>query len=131
MTTPFWCLLIAIFMPYVCSGTAVYFKARQFGSVDNNQPRVQSAALTGTGARANAAQQNAWEALAVFSASVLVAHVSGADPGGSATASLVFIAARILHAIFYLADLAPLRSLSFLVATLACMRLWWLAAAAV
>jgi uncharacterized MAPEG superfamily protein len=91
---------------------------------------VQAAALTGTGARVNAAQLNAWEALAVFSASVFVAHLAGADPGGSATASVVFVAARILHAVFYVTDLAPLRSLSFAVAFGACLRLFWLAAAA-
>jgi uncharacterized MAPEG superfamily protein len=130
MTTPFWCLLIGIFLPYVLSGTAVYFKAKQFGSVDNNQPRVQAAALTGTGARAYAAQQNAWEALPVFASSVFVAHLVGADAGSSATASVVWVAARILHGIFYVADLAPLRSLSFAIGIGACLRLWWLAAAA-
>lgn len=130
MTTPFWCLLIAIFMPYVLAGTGSYFKVKQFGALDNNQPRVQAAGLTGTGARVNAAQLNAWEALAVFSASVFVAHFAGADPGGSATASVVFVAARILHAVFYAADLAPLRSLSFAVAFGACLWLFWLAAAA-
>jgi uncharacterized MAPEG superfamily protein len=130
MTTPFWCLLIAILMPYVLAGTGSYFKVKQFGSLDNNQPRVQAAGLSGTGARVNAAQQNAWEALAVFSTSVFVAHFAGADPGGSATASLVFVAARILHAVFYAADLAPLRSLSFALGIGACLRLFWLAAAA-
>ena len=128
MTTPFSCLLIAVFIPYVLSGIGSYFKVKQFGALDNNQPRVQAAALKGVGARIQAAQQNAWEALAVFSAAVLVAHVSGADPGASATAAMVFIAARILHAIFYAADLAPLRSLSFFVAIGACLRLFWLAA---
>lgn len=128
MTTPFWCLLIAIFIPYVLSGCGSYFKVKQFGSLDNNQPRVQAAALTGVGARVNAAQQNAWEALAVFSAAVFVAHIAGADPGASATAAMVFVAARILHAVFYATNLAPLRSLSFFVGIGACLRLFWLAA---
>ncbi len=130
MTTPFWCLLIAVLMPYVLAGSGSYFKVKQFGSLDNNQPRVQAAALSGVGARVNAAQQNAWEALPVFAASVFVAHMAGADPGGSATASVLFVAARILHAVFYAADLAPLRSLSFFVGFAACLWLFWLAAAA-
>ena len=130
MTTPFCCLLIAILIPYLLAFTASYFKIKQFGTLDNHQPRVQAAAQTGVGARLQAAQQNAWEALAVFTAAVLVAHVSGADPRASATAAMVFVAARILHAIFYAADQATLRSLAFFVAIGSCLRLFWLAAAA-
>jgi uncharacterized MAPEG superfamily protein len=127
MTIPFWCLLIAVLIPYVLAFTAAYHKSRQFGSVDNNQPRAQGAALTGTGARVWAAQQNAWEALAVFTAAVGVAHFAGADPGRSAIAAELFIVARILHAIFYATDLATLRSLAFMVAFGSCLWLFWLA----
>ena len=102
MTTPFWCLLVMIFMPYLLAGSTVYFKNKQFGKVDVNNPRDQSAGLTGQGARANAAQSNAWEALAVFGIAVLVAHFAGADPGTSATAALVFIAARISYTPFFI-----------------------------
>ena len=130
MTIPFWCLLIAVLIPYVLAFTAAYHKTQQFGSVDNNQPRVQGAALTGTGARVWAAQQNAWEALAVFTAAVGVAHFAGADPGRSALAAELFIVARILHAIFYATDLATLRSLAFMVAFGSCLWLFWLAIAA-
>jgi uncharacterized MAPEG superfamily protein len=130
MTTPFWCLLFAVLAPYVLAFTGTYFKAKQFGTVDNKAPRAQSAQMTGVGARAYAAQQNAWEALPVFAVSVLVAHLAGADAGSSATAAVVWVGARILHGFFYLADLDKLRSLAFLVAIVACMRLFWLAAAA-
>jgi uncharacterized MAPEG superfamily protein len=130
MTTPFWCVLIAIFLPYVFSGIAVYHRQKQFGSVDNTRPREQSAQLTGAGARAYAAQQNAWEALPVFGLSVLVAHAAGADPGSSATASMLWVAARVAHGIFYVSDLATFRSLSFGVGIGCCVWLFWLAAAA-
>ena len=129
MTTPFWCVLVAILLPYALTGVAAYFKQQQFGTIDNRQPRDQAAALEGAGARAYAAQQNAWEALQVFGLSVVVAHLAGADPGASATASIVFIVARVLHGVCYVADLASLRSLSFLVATGCCLWLFWLAAA--
>ena len=128
MTTPFWCLLVMIFMPYLLAGSTVYFKNKQFGKVDVNNPRDQSAGLTGQGARANAAQSNAWEALAVFGIAVLVAHFAGADPGTSATAALVFIAARILHPIFYIMGNQPLRTATFAVGFGSCMWLFYLAA---
>ena len=128
MTTPFWCLLVAVLMPYILAGTTVYFKSKQFGEIDVNNPREQSAGLTGHGSRANAAQQNAWEALAVFATAVFVAHFAGAAPGASATAALVFVAARILHPIFYIADNQPLRTASFAVGFGSCMWLFYLAA---
>jgi len=130
MTTPFWCLLVAILMPYVLSGVGSYFRAKRFGSIDNRHPRAQAAALEGVGARAYAAQQNAWEALPVFGLSAVVAHLAGADAGSSALASMIFIAARVMHAVFYLADLATLRSLAFMVGFFSCLWLIGLAASA-
>ena len=130
MTTPFWCVLIAVMVPYVLAGISGYFKTQQFGSIDNRNPRVQAAALVGAGARAYAAQQNAWEALAVFGFAVAVAHLSGADPGLSSLASLLFIGARVLHAVFYIADQASLRSLAFLLGFGCCLWLFGLAAVA-
>jgi uncharacterized MAPEG superfamily protein len=130
MTTPFWCLLVALLLPYVLAGVGGYYRGRQFGSVDNHNPREQTAKLEGAGARAAAAQKNAWEALAAFTAAVLVAHLAGADPGQSSTAAVVFVAARVLHPIFYIRDLPPLRSLSFLVGVVCCLWLFGLAARA-
>ena len=130
MTTPFWCLLAAILIPYVLAGVGVSFRVRRFGQIDNKHPRQQAAALEGTGARAYAAQQNAWEALAVFAPAVLVAHVAGADPGRSAAAAVVFLVARVVHAVAYLANVDWLRSLSFLVGFLASLYFFRLAAAA-
>ena len=116
MTTPFWCLFIACVIPNVLAPLGGYFKSKQFGSVDNKNPRAQSAALEGAGARAAAAQMNAWEALAIFTPAVVVNHLSGGDPGTSATLALVWVGARILHAIFYIADIDKARSVVFLVA---------------
>ena len=72
--------------------------------------------MTGIGARALAAQQNGWEALAMFTPAVLIAHLNGATAGQAATAALLFVAMRVAHGFFYLADLSTLRSLSWVVA---------------
>ena len=55
MTTPFWCLAAACLIPYVLAGVGGYFRLQQFGSTDNKNPRLQTAKLEGTGARAAAA----------------------------------------------------------------------------
>ena len=104
-------------LPYVLAFTGSYHKGKQFGKVDNNNPRVQSAQLTGVGARAVAAQQNAWEALAVFTASLAAAFFAGVEPASLALPALIFAAARIAHAAATSRDLASARSSSFLVAT--------------
>ena len=129
MTTPFWCLLITVLIPYVLAGTAGFLKNRDLGSIDNDHPRDQAEqfAPASAGRRAVAAQQNAWEAVAVFTAAVVVAHLAGAAEGASATAALVFVAARIAHAVCYVSGLSTLRSVSFLVGIVCCLTLFGLA----
>jgi uncharacterized MAPEG superfamily protein len=127
MTTVLVCLLLAVLIPYVLAGIGGYHKSQQLGAVDNNNPRVQSLQLTGAGARAVAAQANAWEALAVFTASVAAAFFAGVEPDRMFLPALIFVAARVAHAACYLADLASARSASFLVATLACLWLFGMA----
>lgn len=118
MTTPLWCLVIAAFLPYPLAFIGTYFKKQQLGSVDNKNPRAQAAQLQGVGARAVAAQANAWEALAVFTAAVAVLHLANPEAARSssaANAALLFLAARIAHPIFYLANIDMARSLAFMV----------------
>jgi uncharacterized MAPEG superfamily protein len=130
MTVPFWCLLIACFLPYVWGFVSIPERQKQLGSVDNKHPRAQQALLTGLGARAVAAHKNAFEAIAVFAPAVLVAHLAGADAIWSARWAELFIAARVLHGVLYLADLDLLRSLSFGVAMACDVGLFVLAARA-
>jgi uncharacterized MAPEG superfamily protein len=130
MTTPFWCILIASLLPYVWSGAAVRARADQFGQVDNKLPRAQQAQLTGWGARAVGASANAFETFPFFAAAVIVAHIAGADPGWSATWSLVYVAARILHGLCYVGDIDRARSLLFGVGQVCGFALFVLAARA-
>jgi len=128
MTTAFWCLLVATLIPFALAGVTGYFKTRQLGTLDNKNPRIQGQQLEGAGARSIAAQQNAWEALAVFTAAVMVAHLAGVDPSRTATPALLFVAARVLHAILYVANVDILRSLVFLVGLGSCLWLFGMAA---
>jgi uncharacterized MAPEG superfamily protein len=130
MTVPFWCLLIACVLPYVFGSFSILERRKQLGVIDNKNPRGQQAQLTGLGARAIAAQKNAFEGLAVFVPAVLVAHLAGADPVWSARWAEIFVVARVLHGIFYLADLDYLRSAAFGVATVCNVGLFVLAARA-
>ena len=104
--------MIVALLPYVLAGVGGYFRQANLGAVDNENPRTQAALLEGAGARAYAAQANAWEAVALFLVGLALVHFTGtADQAG--TASIVFVIARILHAIFYVSGAATLRSVSF------------------
>jgi uncharacterized MAPEG superfamily protein len=128
MTIPLWCLAVATFLPLLLAMVASSLRIRQFGNLDNKLPRAQQAQQVGAGARAYAAQQNAWEALAMFTPAVLVAHVCNPGAAQASTAALIFLGARIVHPLFYLADLDKLRSLAYGVGLACCIWLFAIAA---
>ena len=130
MTTPIWCLLIVALLPYVLSFSGGYFRLRQFGKIDNKHPRIQQSQLQGVGARALAAQQNAWEALAFFTAVQVVLHLANPEAAKGSTAanlSLVFLATRVVHPIAYIANIDLLRSAVFLIGLVCGFVLLWIA----
>jgi uncharacterized MAPEG superfamily protein len=114
MTIPLWCLVFIIVLPILIAFTGGYFRAKAFGHADNKHPRLQAAKLEGPGARAYAAQANAWEAATMFTAAVLIAHLTGVPAASAAPWTLAYVGFRILHPIFYIANLDTLRSLDFL-----------------
>ncbi len=110
MTVALWCILAAGLLPYIATLTA-----KLGAPYDNRDPRAWLARQTGWRARANAAQQNGFEAFPLFAAGVLVAQLAGAEQGLVDRLAMLFLGARIAHFGAYLADLAALRSLLWLV----------------
>lgn len=130
MTIALWCLLVAVILPYVWLPVAFGERQKQFGSVDNKQPRGQVAKLEGKGARAYAAHQNAFEALAVFAPAVLTAYVAKADATQSGALAVTWVVCRVLHGAFYVADIDKARSGVFFLAFLSALGQFALAAMA-
>ncbi len=114
MTTPFWCLVVVTFLPIFLNFLGIAARAQAFGDVDNNTPRLQAAKLDGRGARIYAAQENAWEAVAMFSVTVFATHLAGLDPGEATPFAIGYVLTRLLHAATYIADLDRARTLVFL-----------------
>lgn len=110
-----------LLLPNLLAAVGSYSRKRQLGRVDNHDPRQQVLQLDSRGQRLYAAQQNAWEALLLFSGSVLLAHLAGFDLARLNIVSLVFIASRLLHPLAYVYGFATLRSLLMLVAWLCCI----------
>jgi len=113
MTIALWCVLVAGLLPYVATVIAkagVHF--------DNHDPRAWLAQQQGYRRRANAASMNAFEALPLFAAAVLIAHLlRGPQPSANLLA-IGFIIARAAHLACYLADLATLRTIAWFVGLL-------------
>ena len=114
MTTPFWCVLAVLLLPILLAFIGGYFRGKAFGTADNKNPRAQAAKLEGTGARAYAAQANAWEAAILFPAAVLTTHAAGLPAEAAAPWTIAFVVFRILHGVCYIQDLDKARSLAFM-----------------
>jgi uncharacterized MAPEG superfamily protein len=117
MTIAMWCLLIAGWLPIVCAGISKW-GARDY---DNAQPREWLAKQEGYRRRANAAQQNSWEAFLWFGIAMLMGMVTGADPDRLDELGLLFITARILYIGFYLANYSMARTLAWLGGFIVCV----------
>jgi uncharacterized MAPEG superfamily protein len=110
MTIPHLCLLIVALLPFPWTMLA---KVSQ--RYDNRTPRAYLAGLEGWRARAHAAHQNAWEALAMFTAAIVVAGQAGGSGTWINWLAITFVVARVLHGVLYVANLASLRSLVWFV----------------
>ena len=124
MTTAFWCILAAGLLPYAATLVAKG-GAKDFNNAD---PRAWLQRQEGFRHRANTAQLNSFEAFPLFAAAVLVAAYLHAQQARIDMLALGFIAARVAHLIFYLANISTLRSLAWL-AGMVCVVSIFLAAA--
>ncbi|SDI39252.1 MAPEG family protein [Pseudomonas panipatensis] len=115
MPIAFWCVLIALFLPYL--GTAIAkFSGGGFGPRQNHDPRTFLSGLEGYRKRAHYFQLNSFEVTPAFAIAVLVAYVVGnAEPATIDRLAIAWIASRVLYLAFYLTDLAILRSLAWFV----------------
>ncbi|EPL15253.1 MAPEG family protein [Pseudomonas sp. CF161] len=115
MTVAFWCVFIAILLPYLCTGVAK-FSGGKFGPRQNHDPRAFLATLEGFAKRAHSAQLNSFEVTPAFAAAVIIAHVANvAQLVTIDVLAVLFITSRLLYIICYLADWAMLRSVVWFV----------------
>lgn len=124
MTTAYWCMLIAAFLPLAFTGVAK-FSGPGF---NNNRPRDFQAELTGFRQRAHWAHLNSFEAFPPFAAAVLMAHQLGLTQSTLDQLAIGFIVARLAYFAFYVADMAALRSLAWGAATASWVAMFFLLA---
>jgi uncharacterized MAPEG superfamily protein len=129
MTIADGCILVACLLPIICAGVAKskgFGKPRRDGGFDNKNPRLWLASLQGWQARANAAQQNSFEALPIFIAGVLITQRLQVSQAHTDNLAMLFVVARIGYIGAYLADQATLRSALWVVGLGACIALYFM-----
>ncbi|HEY0824003.1 MAG TPA: MAPEG family protein [Ramlibacter sp.] len=121
-TVAYWCVLIAVLLPYASAYLAKYRafgKPRGKGGYDNHDPRGWLARQEGWQARANAAQANSFEALPFFIGAVIIAHQLGAPQTRIDILALLFVTLRVIYIAMYVAGLPTVRSAIWALAFLA------------
>ena len=113
MNLPMITLVAVCVLPIIWSWVSGYHRWKQFGEVDNKNPRVQNANLQDAGARAVSAQKNAWEAAIVYIAALVAVTSANVPVADYETLTLVFLALRVLHGVCYIVNQDILRSLAF------------------
>jgi uncharacterized MAPEG superfamily protein len=106
MTTAYWCILVAAILPY-----PIAMLAKAQAGYDNAAPREHLSRAEGYRKRANWAQLNAFEAFPPFAAGVIIAQLQHVPQSTVDVLALAFIALRLMHAMFYIANKPTLRSL--------------------
>lgn len=110
MSIALWCMLAVVLAPYLLSVLG-RSGARRHEYVPD--PRAYSETLTGWRRRAHFAHLNAFEAVPGFAAAVLAAEMLQSPRVWVDSLAIAFVLARLLHAIFYMADRPVLRSHSW------------------
>ena len=110
-------ILIACLLPYAFNFIAKI--AGGFKIKDNQNPREFLAKTSGLAARANAVQQNSFESLPLFIAAILMAEYMVIPQSLIILMGTAYIVLRVIYGICYLANLATLRSIIW-VLSMAC-----------
>lgn len=125
MTTLIICLFIAALLPMIAK-IPVAIAMHKLGRYNNNHPRAQQTELTGFGARALAAHQNAFESLIIFAPAVLLAIATKNTGSFIEQLAITHVVARVLYNIAYLMDIATIRSIIWAVGVISAFTIIYL-----
>ena len=115
MTTDLACLVVHALWGLVLVMIEIAGKTRVAGPEWNAGNRDRAPAFPEWVQRTSRAIANHKENFPLFLTAVLVVHLTGHADKVSATASIVYVVARALHAVVYIAGVKIIRSLAFVV----------------
>jgi uncharacterized MAPEG superfamily protein len=112
---------VLIYFPY---GVVVY--GRMKVGMDIAAPRALFDKLPDIAKRGAWAHQNSFETFTPYVAAALMAYVTGVTDAAAANAAIAFVVSRFFFSLFYILNIAPLRSLMFGVGSAATGTLFYL-----
>ncbi len=112
-----WVLFISLLLPYIAKAP-VALAMHKLGRYDNKHPRNQQTQLSGYGARALAAHQNAFESLIIFTPALLLAIATNHTSTFIQTLSIIYVISRLAYNALYLANISTLRSIVWFISLL-------------
>lgn len=124
MITLIICLFIALLLPYIAK-LPVAIAMHKLNGYDNNHPRNQQEKLTGFGARALAAHQNAFESVIVFAPAILLAIATNHTGEFIQQLAITHVLARIVYNALYLYNKGTFRSLVWAVGIICSFGIIW------
>lgn len=77
------------------------------------RPRFYTNKLPDYAQRANWAHQNSFESFILYSPAAVIAYITGQDSQSALVAVVAYLIARLMFSVFYILNIAPLRSLMF------------------
>lgn len=113
MTTDLTCLLLLALWSIPLNHVPALGRVSEAGlewAASNREKPVTGPEWVG---RADRAQRNHHDNLAMIAAVILIAHLAGQTDGITAKAAIAILVFRILHGVFYYAGVPALRSLSY------------------
>ena len=117
---------ILVYLPFL----AVGWGRLQVG-YDYQAPRAMLDKLPPFAKRATWAHQNAFESFILYAPAAIMAYATGVNSQWAFWAVIAYLVARSLYPVFYIANLAPARSLMFAVGSLSIWILYGLSILAV
>ncbi|WP_077338057.1 MAPEG family protein [Pseudocolwellia agarivorans] len=125
MTLLIWTLFIAVLLPFIAK-IPVVVAMQRLGKYDNNHPRSQQEKLSGLGARALAAHQNAFESLIIFCPAILIAVATNHTGELIQQAAITYLIARVIYNLLYLLNFSTLRSFVWAISLFCPVYIIWL-----
>lgn len=90
------------------------------------QPRFYTDKLPDYARRANCAHQNSFESFILYAPAAILAYVTGQDSTAALLAVVAYLVARLLFSVFYILNVAPLRSLMFGIGSISIFSLYFM-----
>lgn len=118
-------MVVACLLPMAFSYVAKMLGG--FKGKDNQQPRVFLSNLTGAAARAHAAQQNSYETLPIFLASVVIGLLFFVPLSIVGKLAWLYVVLRVIYGLAYIANWSAFRSIVWALGMACPMLLFYLA----